>query len=132
MRVKPIDIIRVSISMIMLIHGLGRYFLGYITPFNEFLLQFGLPPHSGSIITAFEIIASILLIARVFIVPICLLFIIQLLVGLFMVHLENGWFVVGAGRNGIEFSLLLIVCFCTILLDDHNKIIYLNPRDKKY
>ena len=29
-------------------------------------------------------------------------------VGLVMVHAPNGWFVVGAGRNGVEFSVLLI------------------------
>ena len=34
--------------------------------------------------------------------------------GLFMVHAPFGWFVVGAGRNGMEYSALLIVCLLLV------------------
>ena len=39
-----------------------------------------------------------------------------LLVGIATVHWSEGWFVVGGGRNGTEFSFLLIACLLTIAL----------------
>jgi putative oxidoreductase len=38
-----------------------------------------------------------------------------LIVGIFMIHLKEGWFVVGGGRNGVEFNFLLIMCLLTIV-----------------
>jgi putative oxidoreductase len=35
------------------------------------------------------------------VIPISGLFILQLLMGIILVHGREGWFVVGAGRNGI-------------------------------
>jgi putative oxidoreductase len=34
--------------------------------------------------------------------------------GIIMVHAREGWFVVGAGRNGVEFNVLLIAAFLTV------------------
>lgn len=44
-----------------------------------------------------------------------------LVVGIFMVHLPNGWFVVGGGRNGVEFNVLLIVVLVSILMAPQQK-----------
>ena len=44
--------------------------------------------------------------------------IIILIVGIFMGHLKDGWFVVGGGRNGIEFNFLLIMALLTIIYPD--------------
>ncbi|MBK8051762.1 MAG: DoxX family protein [Saprospiraceae bacterium] len=38
-----------------------------------------------------------------------------LVVGIIMVHWPDGWFVVGGGRNGIEFNVLLIACLLTLM-----------------
>jgi putative oxidoreductase len=38
-----------------------------------------------------------------------------LITGIFMVHLKDGWYVVGAGRNGIEFNFLMIIVLLTIM-----------------
>jgi putative oxidoreductase len=37
-----------------------------------------------------------------------------LALGLFMVHLPEGWFVVGLGRNGVEYSVFLIVSLLAV------------------
>ena len=34
--------------------------------------------------------------------------------GVVLVHAREGWFVVGAGRNGVEYSVLLIACLPAI------------------
>ena len=51
-----------------------------------------------------------------FILPISAWFIFQLLMGIYLIHGRAGWFVVGAGRNGMEFSVLLILCLCVIAM----------------
>lgn len=38
-----------------------------------------------------------------------------LIVGIYMVHLPDGWYVVGGGRNGIEFNVLLIAVLLTLM-----------------
>jgi putative oxidoreductase len=43
-------------------------------------------------------------------------FILQLAAGVYLIHGRAGRFVVGAGRNGAEFSALLILCFVVIVL----------------
>jgi uncharacterized membrane protein YphA (DoxX/SURF4 family) len=50
----------------------------------------------------------------VLVVPLCAYFVAQLTAGIAMVHAEQGWFVVGLGRNGVEYSVLLVVCLVAI------------------
>jgi putative oxidoreductase len=35
--------------------------------------------------------------------------------GIAMIHYNEGWFVVGGGRNGMEFNFLLIASILTIM-----------------
>jgi putative oxidoreductase len=48
--------------------------------------------------------------------PLCAWFAFQLLMGIYLIHGRVGWFVVGAGRNGMEFSVLLLLCLVVIAL----------------
>ena len=43
-------------------------------------------------------------------------FAVQLAAGIALVHAREGWFVVGLGRNGVEFSVLLIGCLVALAL----------------
>jgi putative oxidoreductase len=103
-------IIRIAGASNMLIHGVYRISVGGVTPFDGYLSGMGFPPYTAWVITFFEIIAAILLIAGKWIVPICILFCLQLIAGILMIHGAEGWFVVGGGRNGMEYSVLLIMC----------------------
>jgi putative oxidoreductase len=38
--------------------------------------------------------------------------------GIAIVHFKEGWFVVGAGRNGVEFNFLLIVVLLYLMQFD--------------
>ena len=38
-----------------------------------------------------------------------------LLMGIIMVHFQEGWFVVGGGRNGMEYNFLLICALVYIM-----------------
>ena len=51
-------------------------------------------------------------------VPLCAVFAAVYACGLVLVHWPAGWFVVGLGRNGMEYSVLLLVCL-TVLAWTH-------------
>jgi putative oxidoreductase len=45
-------------------------------------------------------------------------FVFQLGMGIVLVHAENGWFVVGGGRNGVEYSVVLILGFVALIVSE--------------
>ena len=49
-----------------------------------------------------------------FVFPLTIAFSAVYAVGIFMVHAKAGWFVVGAGRNSAEYSVLLIVALLCV------------------
>jgi putative oxidoreductase len=106
-----LTLIRFAAAGNMLIHGIARIVNDGITPFDGFLSSLGFPPYSAWAITLFEIAAALALMVNKWVIPISVLFILQLLMGIILVHAREGWFVVGAGRNGVEYSVLLIICF---------------------
>lgn len=113
---QPLHIIRVAAGANMLIHGITRISIDGVTPFDGYLGSLGFPPYTAWIITFFEIAGAILLLLNKWTVPLCLLFTAELLMGIVLVHFREGWFVVGAGRNGMEYSVLLIICLLTVVI----------------
>lgn len=101
---------RVLVSMLIGIHGWYRLLHGGSPPFGDWLASQGIPlPHAIAwSITIGEIIGSACLAIGVCVRPFALLFIAVYTMGVILIHLAEGWFVVGAGRNGMEYSVLLI------------------------
>ncbi|WP_444996768.1 DoxX family protein [Aliikangiella sp. IMCC44359] len=118
-------LVRVIISLIIATHGWHRLLTGGYEPFGEWLsgqgFPFGLVIAWG--ITLIEVIGSPLLAFGKKLLYLCAIYIIIYMTGLFLVHLQNGWFVVGAGRNGIEYSVLIIVCLIAIGLPEVKKLL---------
>jgi putative oxidoreductase len=102
----------------MVIHGVIRVANGTVDDFGGFLSGLGLP--LGLVVawtlTVVEIVGGLVLVSGRLVPWLCAWFAIQLLVGIATVHWSQGWFVVGAGRGGMEYSVLLIVCLCVIRL----------------
>jgi putative oxidoreductase len=113
-----ITFLRIVIAGIMISHGCMRTYLDSVWGFGEFLASKGIPfgPFVAWGLTVFEILGGSILMAGRFVKPIALIFAVHLTTGIFFVHLPNGWFVVGAGRNGIEYSVLLVASFLTVAL----------------
>ena len=111
-----IVVIRVFLAATMIIHPIARINAGGVAPFGEFLTISGFPLgfYLAWAITIFEIVGGIVLAAGYFVPVLALLFAIQLIMGIILVHAKEGWFVVGLGRNGMEFSVFLIVSFLAI------------------
>ncbi len=111
-----IVIIRIFLAATMLVHGIARINAGGVAPFGEFLTISGFPVglYLAWAITIFEIGGGIVLAAGYFVPVLASVFAVQLIIGIVLVHAKEGWFVVGLGRNGMEYSVLLIVLFVSI------------------
>jgi putative oxidoreductase len=118
---QGIVIVRVAAAAMMIIHGSYRILAGGVAPFGEFLGSQGLPAGVALgvawLLTVVEIVGGVLLLAGRFLRPLCIWFSLELLAGIALVHFREGWFVVGGGRNGFEYSVLLIVCFAAVAID---------------
>jgi putative oxidoreductase len=107
---------RMTVPVLLMIHGISRVTEGSVGAFGEYLELQGIP---GGMIAAWaisilEIAGALLIIVGLLVPPISFLLAIELAVGLVMVHADNGWFVVGGGTGGMEYSVLLILCFLLI------------------
>ena len=114
--ISPLALVRVAAAAMLVIHGVSRIRSGGVSPFGEFLTQNRLPlGHALAwAITVVEIAGGLALAAGRLVRPLCAWFVIQLLAGIALVHGREGWFVVGLGRNGVEYSVLLIVCLFAV------------------
>ncbi len=83
-----------------------------VTPFGAFLDSRGLPFGIGIawFVTVFEMLAAPMFAWGRAVTPIALVFASIYACGIWLVHASAGWFVVGLGRNGAEYSVLIIVC----------------------
>lgn len=111
-----LTIIRVATAGNMLIHGISRIVTGGVTGFDGYLSSLGFPPYSAWIITAFELTAAVLIMLNRWTSILSIFFCVELLMGIILVHGPEGWFVVGHGRNGSEYSVLLILCFVSAII----------------
>jgi putative oxidoreductase len=66
------------------------------------------------LITIVEIVGTPALAAGILVRPLSLYFAAQLAMGILLVHGPEGWFVVGLGGNGMEYSSLLIAVFLAL------------------
>ena len=112
-------LLRLAVAIILLMHSIPGMFNNGIRDFGEFYLnQVGFSPAGIPLAWAIKlshvVCAFCLLFNRYIKWPVIITIFI-LIVGIFMVHLREGWYVVGGGRNGIEFNFLLIAVLLTIL-----------------
>lgn len=108
---RPLWLLRVSVALLLGIHGYYRALSGGVPPFGEYLRGVGIP--FGVVvawsITGFEMLGSVLLALGRFVPWVAAGHALILCGGIALVHGRQGWFVVGAGRNGVEYSLLLLL-----------------------
>lgn len=104
--------LRCVLAALLAIHGWARLLAGGVAPFADWLNQQGLliGPLIAWSVTLLEMFATVLLALGWQVRILSLLFAAIYLCGLILVHWPAGWFVVGLGRNGMEYSVLLIAC----------------------
>jgi putative oxidoreductase len=113
---RGLEILRVVVALLILIHGVYRLTMGGVAPFGAWLETQGFPMGYAfaMAVTLFELAGPVLILLRRYVSLAALGHIFILTLGMVMVHMPFGWFVVGAGRNGMEYSVLLIASLCVI------------------
>ncbi len=105
-------LLRLPVVIILLVHSIPGMFNNGINDFgNLYLNQIGFAPLGlllAWLIKLSHVAAAMCLLVEKYMKWASLITIFILLMGIFMIHLREGWFVVGGGRNGIEFNFLLI------------------------
>ena len=119
-------LLRIAIAIILLSHGIPGMFDNGINDFgNLYLNQVGFAPFGVAIAWAIKIshvVCAVLLLLNKYIVAAGTITIIILIAGIVMVHYPEGWFVVGGGRNGMEYNFLLIAVIVSLMLPHILKI----------
>ena len=108
------------VAALLAIHGMARVGLGIVDDFGTFLTASGLPLGVALAwaATLFEILGGLAMASGRWVRPIASLFCLELLAGIALVHWPAGWFVVGAGRNGMEYSVLLVAVLAVLAWTD--------------
>jgi putative oxidoreductase len=114
-------LLRLAVAIVFLTHSLHGIFTNNdVNDFGRlFLDQKGFAPFGVGLawsIVIVQIASSILLLVNLYVKTAAAVNIAILVMGIALVHFKEGWFVVGAGRNGMEFSVLLIFVLLAIVL----------------
>src|SRR6476659_3899676 len=114
-----IDLVKLAVCAIILTHGVHRYLYGEIQPLGQFLGQLGLPaPQAEAQLINLAETGCVLLIALGLLVrPMCAVLVLIFLTGIVLIHWQAGFFIVGPGEGGWEFSALLIACLTAVAVD---------------
>lgn len=112
-------ILRFPVIVIFLVHSIPGMFNNGINDFgNLFLNQIGFAPVGVPLAWAIKlshVFCVLSLITNRYVKMACIINIIILVMGIVLVHFKEGWFVVGGGRNGVEFNVLLIFVLIAIM-----------------
>ncbi|MFH6942394.1 DoxX family protein [Flavobacterium sp. FlaQc-50] len=112
-------LLRISVAIILLTHSVFGMFNNGINDFgNLYLNQIGFAPFGVALawsIKLSHVVAAVLLLLNKYIKLASFVTILVLIMGIILVHFQEGWFVVGGGRNGMEYNFLLIVVLVAIM-----------------
>ncbi len=116
---KGTFILRFAVAVILIAHSVSGMFNNGVNDFgNLYLNTVGFAPIGlllAWLIKISHLVAAILLLINKFIKPAAIITIFILIMGIIMIHFQEGWFVVGGGRNGMEFNFLLIFVLVAIM-----------------
>ncbi len=115
-------ILRSAVAIILLTHSIPGMFNNGVNDFgNLYLNQIGFAPvgvYLAWLIKISHVVCAVLLLLNKFIKPAAIVTIFILIMGIVLVHFKEGWFVVGGGRNGVEYNFLLICVLVAIMFPD--------------
>jgi putative oxidoreductase len=111
-----IDILRLALCAILFTHGAYRFFDGTIPKLGEILAANGFPfgLMLANLVNLAETGGTMLLAGRLMVLPVTFILSFIYIVGIILFHRHLGFFVVGPGSGGWEFSALIITCLLVI------------------
>ncbi|MDX1395973.1 MAG: DoxX family protein [Gemmatimonadota bacterium] len=110
-------ILRVVIGVIFVAHGWTKLFGGMEGTIGFFgSLGIPAPTLAAWFVALLETGGGALLIVGLMVTPIALLLAVQMVVAIVLVHIPNGFFVIGPGTGGYSFSLLVAAGLVALVL----------------
>src|SRR5579872_1282384 len=113
-------LLRFALAVVMVMHGVPSFIDMSVLDFGAGLEEdfgfMGIP--IAIAVKATHVVTIFALLLNKYLKPLAVMNIIVFIAGIIMIHGANGWYVVGGGRNGIEFNFLLIFCFATFLFPE--------------
>jgi putative oxidoreductase len=105
-------LLRLTVAFILIMHSIPGMVTGGIETFGKLYLDAkGFAPFGIYIAWAIKlshVAAAVCLLINKYVQFAAWVTIFILVAGVIMVHVPEGWYVVGGGRNGVEFNVLLI------------------------
>lgn len=110
-------ILRVTVGVIFVTHGLPKL-MGGVEGLQGMLGELGVPLAglAAWVVTFLEVGGGLALVVGFLVTPFALLLSVHMLLGILLVHVPNGWFVIGPGQGGAEFNVLLVAGLATLVL----------------
>lgn len=112
-------ILRFAVAIILFMHSVPGMFNNGVNEFGKFYLnEIGFSPTGiplAWIIKLSHLLCAFCFLFNKYIKPAAIITILILLAGIILLHAKEGWYVVGGGRNGVEFNFLLIAVLITIM-----------------
>jgi putative oxidoreductase len=121
----PIDVLRLVLCAIIFTHGSHRLMEGSIPILGQILGQIGFPAGLvlAHLVNLAETGGTVLLALRMGVVPVCSVLCLIYATGIALFHGRAGFFVVGPGHDGWEYSALLIACFAVVAWDHRRRAV---------
>lgn len=111
-----VAILRVVLGLIFVTHGAPKL-IGGVGGTANLLGSLGFPEpiYWAWFLAILESFGGLFLIAGFLVTPIALLLCVEMFLGIVLVHADHGWYVIGPGRNGVEFNVLLIASLLALV-----------------
>jgi putative oxidoreductase len=106
------DCLRLTLCVLLSVHGWYRFYEGTLPVLGQILESHGFVQGYllACLVNLAETGGTVLLALRILATPIALILAGIYATGIFLFHWQRGFFVVGPGDSGWEYSALLIVC----------------------
>lgn len=120
--VRALVALRIGVATLLFIHGAYRIYDNGPPGFGEWLGSQGLPFGLAIAwtVTIMEVVGTVVMALGKFVPYLAVYFSAVLTAGIILVHGKEGWFVVGGGRNGMEYSVLLILALLVTAYADRD------------
>lgn len=117
------DLLRLVLCGIIFTHGSYRFYEGSLPILGEILESHGFPfgLALAYCVNIAETFGSILLAMRILVWPICAILSLIYFTGIMLFHRHAGFFVVGPGQGGWEYSALLISCLLVTAWENRHR-----------
>lgn len=113
-------ILHAAMAVILFAHSIPVIIDGSINDFGkQYLDAVGFAPfgiYLAWLIKGSHVISAVLFLINRYVQLAAYVTIFILMMGIVMIHYEEGWFVVGNGRNGMEFNFLMIIVLCSMII----------------